>query len=129
MTHKRKLLHTDRPSATNRVEQAPAPPALAPEFIELLFENAVTTLAKWLRDNGAPSQVSELVLNLDTLSNYASLARRGNAPAAKEYGIDDIVIESVNAIAVLGGVFKGPHTQSAPREPLKWEPTVRISEP
>lgn len=99
---------------------------VAPEFVEVLSETAVKTATNYLEAVRAPEHVIALVRLIGELNYYLVECQRSPESLANEradrYDIESIVIESINAIARSGGVFRGPWADSQPRafeQPLK----------
>jgi hypothetical protein len=101
---------------------------VAPEFIEVLAENATETAAAALEALHAPEHLVLLVRNIHELGYYLEQCYRSPNPLLRErssrFDIEAVVIESLNAIAQSGGIFRGPTGDTFPREaptPVQFE--------
>lgn len=92
---------------------------VAPEFVEVLAENATLTAVNYLQAIHAPEQVIQLVKSISALDYYVTECFRSPETITRDrndrYDIESIVIESINAIAQCGGMFQGPYNDSLPR--------------
>lgn len=95
---------------------------IAPEFVSILEEQAVHAFGNWAKSNGLPDIVRELPSNVSVLAYYA---------ASKGGQFDTIVLEAivdtVNAVAELGGQFHSGESYTPAREPVKWTPPATLA--
>ncbi len=93
---------------------------VAPEFAEVLTENAVDTLLDYLKDANAPQSIIELTRNIETLGYYLAECFRSPEHLLKDrkdrLDIETVVVETINNIGVCGGMFYGPNGSSQPRK-------------
>ena len=93
---------------------------VAPEFIEALEENVTKTALDYLRKIKAEPDLITLVENISNFGYYLSTAYRNPesllGERASRFGIEEMVVEAVNAIANLGGEFHAPSGTLLPRE-------------
>jgi hypothetical protein len=113
MSHK--LLSTDRLVSTPTLELQPA--LFPPEFIGILSETAIQTLAEYLRKNSAPEDVISLVLSLNSLTAYEMTARHNDNQVSYYENdlIADLLPHIINDIVAIGGVFQSQFSNSIPR--------------
>jgi hypothetical protein len=93
---------------------------VAPEFVSVLEEHAVETALAYLRAANAPQELIDVVDCVSELNYYLIECYRDPKGLMKDrrdrFDIESIVIEAVNAIARLGGEFRGPIGDTIPRE-------------
>jgi len=93
---------------------------VAPEFTEILTENAVATLIDYLRETNAPPAILDLTRHIENLGYYLAECYRAPEILMRDrkdrIDIEEIVVETINAIALSGGTFKGPTGESQPRQ-------------
>ena len=93
---------------------------VAPEFAEVLAENATATAIASLEALRAPENLISLVRNIHELGYYlAECYRSPNAflrDRNDRFDVEGVVIETVNLIALARGVFHGPEGDTNPRE-------------
>lgn len=100
-----------------------APPALAPEFITGLCDNASQTLLTWLRANDAPCAVRALADLIPVLERYSLTARlAGSVSASDNATILENVQVVVNAAAQLGAAWHSADSMVPGRKPIAWRP-------
>lgn len=92
---------------------------VAPEFCVALKETATKTAIECLKTLSVPAPVIALVECISDLGYYLEVCgihpEDMQVPANKRFPIEAVVIDTINAIAVTGGIFEGPWTNSAPR--------------
>ncbi len=87
------------------------------EFVKSLQESANDVIQKCLKKLGAPAAMITLARHLAELGYYLEMADKPGidfTPAG--FDIRTIMLETVNAIADLGGTFAGPFTGTTPRK-------------
>ncbi len=93
---------------------------VAPEFTEVLTESAINALVEYLSSTNAPESVIKLARNIEALGYYQTECYRApervTCDRKDRLDIETIVIETINEIAVCGGIFHGPNGNSQPRE-------------
>ena len=93
---------------------------VAPEFIEALEENATKTALDYLRKIKAEPELITLVENISNFGYYLAASYRNPeslmGKAESRFGIEEMVVEAVNAIANLGGEFHAPSGTLLPRK-------------
>jgi hypothetical protein len=88
----------------------------AVEFVEALGESAQDTLKKCLEKLGAPAAVIALADNLTNLEYYLEMVDKPGQNFGHEgFDIQEIIIETVNNVAALGGTFGSPIGGTMPR--------------
>jgi hypothetical protein len=96
---------------------------VAPEFVGILNDNAVTTALDLLRKMNAPEALVKLVGNIHELGYYLEACYRYpetlNRDRADRFDVETVVIETVNAIVECGGVFHDGQSFTMPRETIK----------
>lgn len=92
---------------------------VAPEFTESLGEAAVETLLEYLKETNAPDSILQLTRNIETLGYYLAECYRSPEQFQREpkdrLDIEFITIETINLVAVCGGVFRSPNGHTKPR--------------
>ena len=87
------------------------------EFVGILQESAQDTLKKCLEKLGAPEEVITLAGHVTDLGYYLE---KFNDPRVKfgpeGFDIQEVIIETVNNIAALGGTFDGPVGETRSRK-------------
>lgn len=91
---------------------------VAPEFVDILAENATSTALAYLRKIKAQKELIDLVENIAGLGYYLTKCYSDptslTSDRADRFDIEAVVIETVNAIAKLGGSFRDPSGDSLP---------------
>lgn len=110
--------------STSDLNSLPVPP----EFISALAENATQTALTYLEKTQAPKELIQLVENIHNFGYYLEVCYRDpqslTGDPRHRLGIEEMVIEAVNAIAKLGGEFQAPSGSTIARESVSTE-TVR----
>ena len=92
-------------------------PLVAVEFVENLQENAYVTLKKCLNKLDAPKAVLRLAESVYDMSYYLKEANDHPERFSPEgFDIQNVIIETVNDIADMGGVFGTSETVGVPRK-------------
>lgn len=91
----------------------PAP--LAPQFVSTLQETAQETVITCLKSIQAPVQLIELVQNMQLLGEYLQAVEHSPI-LAKNIGIEELTIQTINLISQSGGVFHSPTGATIPQE-------------
>ena len=86
---------------------------VSPEFVDALQELTQKTILECFQVGNTEPEVIELVKNAFNLSYYLTECYRDPKTFAAErkdrFDIEAVVLETVNQIADLGGVFHGPY--------------------
>lgn len=79
-------------------------------FSSMLEQTATATLLNWLEVNGAPEPVATLVKNIQSIQYYIKLLEnpKENAYQIEEYEAEALLLETAEAITLLGGSWRGP---------------------
>ena len=93
---------------------------VAPEFVEVLAENALETAVAALEALHAPESIIQLVKNISELGYYSEQCYRSPNHLLHDrndrFDVECVVLETINLIAVNGGVFRGPVGDTNPRQ-------------
>ena len=93
---------------------------VAPEFVDVLAENATKTALDHLKKIQAEPDLISLVESISSLGYYLKLCFSDPGVLLGErkhrFDIETVVIEAVNAIANLDGEFHGPYGAIPSRE-------------
>jgi hypothetical protein len=93
---------------------------VAPEFVEMLAENASETALEYLEKMGAPESVLSLIRSIGELHYYVTECYRHpefmKRDRSDRFDIENVVIAGVNAVAECGGSFHGKYDYTLPRE-------------
>lgn len=96
---------------------------VAPEFVLSLEEIVTQTAVECLETLNVPRPVIRLVQAISELNYYLVACYQHpedlQGPASNRFGIEAVVIESINAVAQCGGSFGGAKTTTEPR-PVKF---------
>ncbi len=86
-----------------------------PEFVSVLQSDIEDTILSVLKAMNVPDQFLDLVRNLRLMGTYLGECEK-NSTLAANFGIEDIVIQSIRMVAEYGGVFHGSEGATIPRE-------------
>jgi len=93
---------------------------VAPEFVETLAENALETAVALLENLHVPDNIITLVKNISELEYYKEQCYRSPNHLLRDrndrFDIEGVVFETINLIALNGGVFRGPVGATLPRQ-------------
>jgi hypothetical protein len=100
------------------------------EFVEALQDTAEKTLHDAMRALKVPQNIIELVESSLSLSYYLMEVYRAPETLMKDrrdrFDIEEVVLESVNAISKCGGTFYGPIGSITPESELQEEKSKRV---
>lgn len=79
-------------------------------FSVMMEQTAIATLLNWLEANKAPEQVSTLVKNIHSIEHYIRMLENhtANAEGIEKYDGEALLLETAEAITVLGGSWVSP---------------------
>lgn len=84
---------------------------VAPEFVETLKEITLDTTLECLRVLNVPENIIALVRNLDDMGDYIADCHHApetlTGPRDARFDIEAVVLETINAVVAVGGVFPG----------------------
>lgn len=93
---------------------------VAPEFVETLAENALETAVAALEALRVPENIITLIKNISELGYYSEQCYRFPNHLLHDrndrFDIEGVVFETINLIALNGGVFRGPVGDTIPRQ-------------
>jgi hypothetical protein len=93
---------------------------VAPEFVEVLAENAVKTAVEALENLHAPAHIIQLIRDTHELGYYLEECYRSPTVLLHDrknrFDIEEVVIETINLIAQSDGIFQGPDAATTPRQ-------------
>jgi hypothetical protein len=90
------------------------------EFIDALEEHAQEALTNYLKNNGAPKQVIDLISNVVLLSWYTERQRLEKMTDLNLVELVEIVPDVLRQISDLGGSFSSPAGPTNSKEPIPW---------
>jgi len=92
---------------------------VAIEFVDPLQENAAIILRRCLEKLNAPAEVTLLIDDILSLGLYMRIASDNPSALTGDnptFDGMDVVIQTINHIAAVGGTFSSPYSECAPRE-------------
>jgi hypothetical protein len=92
------------------------------EFVDMISLHAHQVGCEWLRENGAPQILIDVIDHSFYLQTIREHIKSGELQEWDAANLPGSIAEITKGIAELGGVFQDSLTSSNPRNPIVWDP-------